>query len=734
MQPKPIISKGSEDKFVDSRPLLVVVGDGTVNGVDASHDGFGLYSNASVPSNHELGNVNFVPTVVRFYSLRSHSYVHVLKFRSAVHTVRCSARIVAIAQASQIHCFDAVTLESVYIVVTYPVALGCYGSGSGVIGYGPLAVGSRWLAYAGNPVVVSSTGRVSPQHLTRAASNGSLVAHYAKESSKHLAAGIATIGDMGYKKLSRYCSELLPDSNNSHRAGCNGRCPEAEHAGTVIVRDIVGKCVIAQFRAHRSPISALCFDPSGTLLVTASVQGHNINVFRIIPPRSSSAADLAASHVHLYRLQRGLTNAVIQDISFSFDSKWIMISSSRGTSHLFAISPFGGNVKIHPDEDTHIHSNKGFGLTAQSTIHQPPTSSTPGPSRLSQQTLYESGHPVTLSAVSRIRSGNSWKDAVSGAAAAATGRASPLTGAVASAFHDCNGFHTDFNLRIPKYHLLVFSPSGSVVQYALRVPSDMEPGSVFHGINNGTYESADNPDGKLLVETLQKWDVCHMRNRIEREEKLDGYYDYKNGNNNKVSRRYKNGTTDMHQSDKGSTVKERFNSEEEHHLYISKAELHMHQNGFPLWARSQIYFQMMMLDDVKTEIVNASCGEVEIERVPTRNVEARVKDLVPAVDYPQASKFQKLSVPVSENRSSTFLLHLKPEPLGDGKMSVQNSCSSPDRVSVAACKAETDANSTLVEENGWGDLLTSTELLEGIVNNNERHKESLHHADGNISD
>lgn len=78
----------------------------------------------------------------------------------------------------------------------------------------------------------------------------------------------------------------------------------------VIVRDIVGKCVIAQFRAHRSPISALCFDPSGTLLVTASVQGHNINVFRIIPPRSSSAADLAASHVHLYRLQRGLTNAV----------------------------------------------------------------------------------------------------------------------------------------------------------------------------------------------------------------------------------------------------------------------------------------------------------------------------------------------------------------------------------------------------------------------------------------
>lgn len=73
----------------------------------------------------------------------------------------------------------------------------------------------------------------------------------------------------------------------------------------VVVRDIVSKDVIAQFKAHKSPILSLCFDPSGVLLVTASVQGHNINVFRIMPGSSG-----AASHVHLYRLQRGLTNAV----------------------------------------------------------------------------------------------------------------------------------------------------------------------------------------------------------------------------------------------------------------------------------------------------------------------------------------------------------------------------------------------------------------------------------------
>lgn len=74
------------------------------------------------------------------------------------------------------------------------------------------------------------------------------------------------------------------------------------------MKDVISKSVITQFKAHKSPIAALCFDPSGTLLVTASVQGHNINVFRIMP--GHSASNTSGSCLHLYRLQRGLTNAV----------------------------------------------------------------------------------------------------------------------------------------------------------------------------------------------------------------------------------------------------------------------------------------------------------------------------------------------------------------------------------------------------------------------------------------
>lgn len=146
----------------------------------------------------------------------------------------------------QIHCLDAATLETEYTVLTYPIVSACPGSGG--IGYGPLAIGTRWLAYSGNPVAVSNTGRVSPQHMSPATgmsvphSNGSLVANFAKESSKQLAAGLVTLGDMGYKKLSKYYSEFRTDNNGSGKHGnssfkfngtMNGQQSDTENAGVV---------------------------------------------------------------------------------------------------------------------------------------------------------------------------------------------------------------------------------------------------------------------------------------------------------------------------------------------------------------------------------------------------------------------------------------------------------------------------------------------------------------------
>ncbi|CAA0813934.1 Autophagy-related protein 18f [Striga hermonthica] len=642
MLPKPLSPNKIGDRFAESRPLLIVCADGSFSGDINNQEGSVVPSNESTKHCNESVKGSYVPTVVWFYSLRSQSYVHLLRFRSIVHLVRCSPRVVAVLQSAQIHCLNAATLEKEYTILINPITPGCFGFGN--IGVGPLAVGPRWMAYSGSPVAFSNSRSVAPQHLAPSsfpghASNGSLVAHYARESSKHLAAGIVSLGDMGFKKLSRYYSELVPDGNNCHPGAvrvkmngvANGHSQEADNVGMVIVRDIVSKTVVAQFRAHKSSIQSLRFDPSGTLLVTASVQGHNINVFRVMP----GSSEAGASYSHLYRLQRGFTNAVIQDISFSSNSRWIIISSSRGTSHLFAISPSGGSVSFQLDASR---------VRLQVII---------------QQTICSSGPPLTLSAVSRIRSGstNGWINTVSDAASAATGRPSSLSGAIASAFREGQIYdtHGDLNSVKKNYYLLVFSQSGCVMQYAIRFPSAY----IDQGINPNHDPDLDH-DARLMVEAMQKWNICQKQNWKEQGDSMEA----NNGANVKLgmSKIYpenmKSTDNNVFPDVFGVAVKEKMSSEEKHHhMYISEAELQMHQNKNLLWARPEIYFQTMVADG--SEINDKCGGEIEIERVPTRMLEARSKDLVPIFDYLQSPKFLqgRFSV-INDDNSGKF------QPLG----------------------------------------------------------------------
>ena len=154
----------------------------------------------------------------------------------------------------QIYCFDALTLENKFSVLTYPVPQMASPGMVGInVGYGPLAVGPRWLAYASNNPLLTNTGRLSPQNLTpspgvspsTSPSSGNLVARYAMESSKQLAAGLINIGDMGYKTFSKYCNELLPDGSNSPVTTSSGwrvnktsaHSPETDTAGMVSLLD-----------------------------------------------------------------------------------------------------------------------------------------------------------------------------------------------------------------------------------------------------------------------------------------------------------------------------------------------------------------------------------------------------------------------------------------------------------------------------------------------------------------
>ncbi|KAL2634216.1 hypothetical protein R1flu_005695 [Riccia fluitans] len=674
LQPKPYNHESPDGggPLAASRPfLLVLTGDVTATGNQSPGSYPGSYNASGSPPAGT--GPQLIPTLIRFYSLQSHTYVHVLRFRTGIHAVRCSPRVVVVALYSQIYCFDAASLQNTFSVLTYPTPLN--GPGATNLGFGALAVGPRWLAYAANQPIAPITGRVSPQHLTPSPGvspstsphNASLVAHYAKESSKHIAAGIVTLGDMGYKTLSRYYSELMPDGPNSPQTsspswkpasnglGHNGWSASTPHeppeyAGMVIVRDFVSKTILTQFRAHTSPLSSLAFDPSGTLLVTASIYGHNLNVFRLTPSaagnnKSSGGFDASMTHVHLYKLYRGMTNAVIQDISFSSDSQWLAVSSSRGTSHIYAISPFGGTVG--PQTHSAIPVD---GLIGPTHIPAPsfPWWSSAAPLKAAPQPLPPPPQAVNLSVVSRIKNGvGGWRGTVTGAAAAATGRTNSNSGAVAAFFHD-GGKHSleaDIVSGCLNEQLWVLSPSGHLIRYLLGPTGGLEGGYSKNATGvNSTASGGQNPSQelRLLIEPVERWDVSRKANWVEREERVDCLAGPSLGYEEEAmfyAVSGQRGGSGSHTSGSGNVAvgRDGMSVEEMQRWFMSNAEVQMHNQArpLPIWAKSKVYFHVMLPKESGTDgnpDGDSVGGEIEIEKIPTRVVEVRRKDLVPVIE------------------------------------------------------------------------------------------------------
>ncbi|XP_059652573.1 autophagy-related protein 18h-like [Cornus florida] len=651
MQPIPSKIEGHEG-FRKSHPLLLVVASDETRGSVPMQNGRDGYIES------QTGNFLNSPTAVRFYSLRSHNYVHVLRFRSTVYMVRCSPRILAVGLAAQIYCFDALTLENKFSVLTYPVPqLGGPGMVGVNVGYGPMAVGPRWLAYATNNPLSLNTGRLSPQSLSpspgispsTSPSNGSLMARYAMESSKQLATGIINLGDMGYKTFSKYCHELFPDgssspgsTNSSWKVGrMAAHSSDADIAGMVVIKDFVSRAVVSQFRAHTSPISALCFDPSGTLLVTASIHGNNINIFRIMPCFSQNGSgtqsyDWSSAHVHLYKLHRGMTSAVIQDICFSHYSQWITIVSSRGTCHIFVLSPFGGEAGLQ------IQNSHVDGPTLVPVLSLPwwSTSSL----MVDQQSSPPSPQPITLGVVSRIRTGNSgWLNTVSNAASSAAGKVSVPSAAVAAVFH--SSVHHDLQPTLSNVncleHLLVYAHPGNVIQYELLPSMVGEQGESVLRSGTGSLVQMQEEELRVKGEPVQWWDVCRRADWPEREECIHGI------SGRQEAAEMVMDTSDCEDNDIGGKGPGKLH--ERSHWYLSNAEVQVQTGRIPIWQNPKIYFfTMSPLGDEKLNLSkDYTSGEIQVEKIPVHKVEIRRKDLLPVFD-----RFQRIQSDWSDDRGS----------------------------------------------------------------------------------
>jgi hypothetical protein len=102
VQPQPFPEK-CDGILKTARPLLLVVTtDSTPCRNNGGHGGLSngyspVLGSSALPLENQI-----VPTLVKFYSLRSHTYVHTLRFRTAIYAVRCSPRVVAVALTAQV--------------------------------------------------------------------------------------------------------------------------------------------------------------------------------------------------------------------------------------------------------------------------------------------------------------------------------------------------------------------------------------------------------------------------------------------------------------------------------------------------------------------------------------------------------------------------------------------------------------------------------------------------------
>ncbi|KAL4223089.1 Breast carcinoma amplified sequence 3 [Mactra antiquata] len=284
---------------------------------------------------------------VKFVSLRTGDEVHSISFKTLpVQNIECNKRFLVLVFLEKICVHETSQFQQLFWITS------CFPCSGPTVN--PIALSSRWLAYADKRLVA--------MHQSCGGMSG--------DGSQSYAATVLSAAKGAFKGLSMFGEAMVSSVTGGSKSTPVKRdyvhLDNGNRPGIVTVVDIQnihndhfnvnedneGDGLIAHFHAHANePVSNLAFDPTGTLLVTACKLGHNFHVFRLMAHPVSSS--LGAVH-HLYTLHRGETTAKVIDISFNHDSRWITVSSHRGTTHLFPITPYGGSVNVRTHCKPHV--------------------------------------------------------------------------------------------------------------------------------------------------------------------------------------------------------------------------------------------------------------------------------------------------------------------------------------------------------------------------------------------
>lgn len=393
------------DQFLLKRPLIALC--------DSASSGVGIGSGGGL-SGGVGGNQSGQYCSINFISLKDGENVKSIKFKNPIVDILANRSSVVVTFQERIAIFDARTLEDRLTVTT------CHPSPG--LNPNPVALGPRWIAYAEKKLMASkrSSGGCDGDGVT---SYTATVLNAAKSLGK----GLRELGEQMAAGLTG--SHSGPSSISGLVTGTGMPVTsEGNQPGIVTILDIKypikdvspttgtpiastgNDPMVAHFVAHSEAIVAMQFDASGMLLLTSDKRGHDFHVFRIHP--HPSGPSLAAVH-HLYILHRGDTTAKVQDIAFSLDSRWVAISTLRGTTHVFPVTPYGGPAGVRTHGSPHVvnrlsrfHRSAGLSIEGRSSS---PVSHLEHPSTVTPSSAYANPrippfpHPTVVQPLAQLR-------------------------------------------------------------------------------------------------------------------------------------------------------------------------------------------------------------------------------------------------------------------------------------------------------------------------------------------
>ncbi|CAI2349367.1 unnamed protein product [Caenorhabditis sp. 36 PRJEB53466] len=321
--------RGREDQFADSRPLIALT--------DAS---------SHVPDRQYCS--------VSIVSLLTGKEVHSLKFDEPVCAINVSDQFLVVSLSNVAHAYDILTFRRVRVIRTAPSCENCPPA---------LSLSCQLLAFADRSLDVNLQ------------SAGGLAAEVEATASERYT-------DQLYNAVS-FISRGVKSISESVGAGSGGSSKSNQPQGVVTVLNLAAigedeaEGVTCHYVAHVDPISYIAFSPDQRLVLSADANANVFNIYLLMPHATTSS--LAAVQ-HLYKLNRGSTPAKVVSTAFSEDCRWLAISTNHGTTHVFAVCPFGGKPNQRTHGDTFVNKESRFHRSAGLTDAADVTASI-GPSR-----------------------------------------------------------------------------------------------------------------------------------------------------------------------------------------------------------------------------------------------------------------------------------------------------------------------------------------------------------------